>query len=251
MSARNTLANIRIVLIQTSHPGNIGSAARAMKTMGLSELYLVNPKSFPDDQAVAMSSNAADILNNAHVVDTLQEAIADCQLVVGSSARHERSLKWDILDSRSCGELVAKQAKASKVAILFGRESSGLSNEELALCRHLVHIPTNPDYSSLNVASAVQILGYECRIASLKNEGLEENHADNANADPDDAWITAKESEGYFEHLQSILIELDFLDPDNPRYLMPRLRRLYSRSGITRSELNILRGMLTAIQKRK
>ena len=236
-------------MIQTSHPGNIGSAARAMKVMGLNELYLVNPKSFPDEQAVAMSSNATDILDNAYVVNSLQEAIADCQLVVGSSARHERTLKWDIQDSRSCGELVVQQAKNGKVAILFGRESSGLSNEELALCQHLVHIPTNPDYSSLNVASAVQIIGYECRLASLNMADKEANTKKDKNTDPDDPWVTARESEGYFEHLEKVMVDIDFLDANNPRYLMPRLRRLYSRSGISKSELKLLRGMLAAIQK--
>ena len=236
-------------MIQTSHPGNIGSAARAMKVMGLSELYLVNPKSFPDEQAVAMSSNATHILDNAYVVNSLQEAIADCQLVVGSSARHERTLKWDIQDSRSCGELVVQQAKNGKIAILFGRESSGLSNEELALCQHLVHIPTNPDYSSLNVASAIQILGYECRLASLNMADNEANTKKDKNTDPDDPWVTARESEGYFEHLEKAMVDIGFLDAKNPRYLMPRLRRLYSRSGIRKSELKLLRGMLAAIQK--
>ncbi len=247
METNNILENIRIVMIQTSHPGNIGSAARAMKVMGLSELYLVKPKSSPDKQAVAMSSNAVDILEQATIVETLPEALSGCHLVVGTSARHERTLKWDIQDSRSCGKLVAKQAKSGKVAILFGRESSGLTNEELALCQHLVHIPTNPDYSSLNIASAVQILAYECRLASLDN-----THTDNLeNTHTEEDWVTADDVEGYFEHLKTVMVELNFLDPENPRYLMPRLRRLYSRSGITRSELNILRGLLTAIQKRK
>lgn len=250
MNTRNTLDNIRIVMIQTSHPGNIGSAARAMKVMGLSELYLVKPKSFPDDLAVAMSSNAAEILDKATVVESLPEAIADCQLVVGSSARHERTLSWDIKDSRNCGELVAQQAQHGKVAILFGRESSGLTNEELALCQHLVHIPTNPDYNSLNVASAVQIMAYECRIAAFSNES-NNNDDEISNTESGDDWVTAKDMDGYFDHLKEVMVDLDFLDPENPRYLIPRLRRLYSRSGITRSELNLLRGMLSAIQKRK
>lgn len=243
MIARNILANIRIILIHTSHPGNIGSAARAMKTMGLSELYLVKPKTFPDEQATAMSSNASDILDSAIVVDTLQEALVDCQLVVGSSARHERSLSWDILEPRDCSEQLVKQAKTGKVAIVFGRESSGLTNDELALCHYLVHIPTNPDYSSLNVASAVQILSYECRMASRSKLEINEGDVEEV--------ATVDAMEGFYEHLESAMIDTEFLDPENPRHLMTRLRRLYGRVKVTPSELNILRGMLSAFQKRK
>ncbi|MEH6455572.1 MAG: RNA methyltransferase [Cocleimonas sp.] len=253
-SLNNTLQSIRIVMIQTSHTGNIGAAARAMKVMGLSELYLVKPKSAPDAQSVAMSSNATDILDNAVIVDTLSEAISDCQLVVGTSARHERTLAWDIQDSRSCGELIAKHASSkpnAKVAVLFGRESSGLTNEELAVCQHLVHIPTNPDYSSLNVASAVQILSYECRLASMKLEKSTPSDDSDNNDNSDDEWVSADNLDSYFEHLKQVMVDVKFLDPENPRYLLPRLRRLYSRSGITHSEMNILRGMLAAIQKSK
>ena len=243
----NILDNIRIVMIHTSHPGNIGAAARAMKVMGLSDLCLVNPKSFPDDQANAMSANATDILDKATVVTTLAEAIADCRLVIGSSARHERTLSWDIQDSRECGETIAQHATNAKVALLFGRESSGLTNDELAVCQHLVHIPTNPDYSSLNVASAVQLLAYECRIASLKDNSAPNDKIDK---DQEDEWVTAEEIDGFFQHLKQVMEEVDFLDPENPRHLMTRLRRLYSRSGMTRSELNIQRGFLSAIQKK-
>jgi len=258
---QSTLQNIRIVMIQTSHTGNIGAAARAMKVMGLSELYLVKPKSPPDEQSIAMSSNATDILDNATIVETLSEAITGCQLVVGTSARHERTLNWDIQDSRSCGELIAKHASSqanAKVAILFGRESSGLTNEELAVCQHLVHITTNPYYSSLNVASAVQILSYECRLATMNlqqapstanNENSDRGSCGNKNSD--DELVSADDLDSYFEHLKQVMIDVNFLDPNNPRYLIPRLRRLYSRSGITRSEMNILRGMLASIQKRK
>ena len=256
---QTTLNGIRIVMIQTSHTGNIGAAARAMKVMGLSELYLVKPKSAPDEQSIAMSSNATDILDNAVIVDTLSEAISGCQLVVGTSARHERTLSWDIQDSRSCGELIAKHASSqanAKVAVLFGRESSGLTNEELAVCQHLVHIPTNPDYSSLNVASAVQILSYECRLAAMDLQQTETTDVDKtenneSNKNNEDEWVSADDLDSYFDHLTKVMVDVNFLDPDNPRYLIPRLRRLYSRSGITRSEMNILRGMLASIQKHK
>jgi len=246
MSARNTLANIRIVLIQTSHPGNIGSAARAMKTMGLSKLYLVKPKSFPDDQATAMSSNATDILNSAVIVNSLQDALIDCQLVFGTSARQERSLRWDILEPRESAEQLLKQAQTGKVAVLFGRESSGLTNDELALCHHLVHIPTNPDYSSLNIASAVQILSYECRLAS-QTQKMRSKYIDNESEEV----VTADAMESYYNHLETAMMEAGFLDPEAPKYLMSRLRRLYGRVKLTPSELNILRGMLSAFQKNK
>ncbi len=235
-------------MIHTSHPGNIGAAARAMKVMGISDLCLVNPKSFPDDQAYAMSANATDILENTTVVTTLAEAIRNCRLVVGSSARHERSLSWDIQDSRECGVNIARHAKNAKVALLFGRESSGLTNNELAVCQHLVHIPTNPDYSSLNVASAVQLLAYECRLSALKNDStINDNKAEKGQQDK---WVTAEEMDGFFQHLKQVMEEVDFLDPENPRHLMTRLRRLYSRSSMTLSELNIQRGFLAAIQKK-
>jgi len=246
MQTRSTLANIRIVLIHTSHPGNIGSAARAMKTMGLSNLYLVKPKSFPDKQAVAMSAGATDILDKAVVVDSLQEAITDCQLVVGASARHERSIRWNIQTSRKCGELVVQQASNNKVAILFGRESSGLSNEELAQCQHLLYIPANEEYSSLNLASAVQIMGYECRMAWLAQQNKQANETTTS-----ENLVTASEMEAYYKHLENSMIQSGFLDPEKPKHLMTRLRRLYGRIQLEKSELNILHGMLSAFNKDK
>jgi len=248
------LDNIKVVLIETSHPGNIGSAARAMKTMGLNNLCLVNPKSFPDKQANAMASNAGDLLDAATVVGSLQAAIADCHLVIGSSARHQRSLSWDVFDSRHCGEIVAEtldSSHATKVALVFGRERTGLSNEELARCHHLVHIPTNPDYSSLNVASAVQILAYECRVAVMLRKKGPNNKSSAKLTDhsASEEIVTTKDMQGYYDQLQDLMIETGFLDPDEPRLLMSRLRRLYGRLRISRSELNILRGILTAFQK--
>ncbi len=245
MTARNTLANIRIVLIHTSHPGNIGSAARAMKTMGLSQLFLVKPKSFPDEQAITMSSSAADILDQAIVVDTLKEAIADCQFIVGTSARHERSLSWQTSAPRSCAKNLTEQAQTGQVAIVFGRENSGMTNDELALCHQLVHIPTNPDYSSLNIASAVQILAYECRVAQLSQGEFEKQKLDKK-----DTLATAKEVESYYQHLEKAMIDADFLDPKNPRHLMKRMRRLFGRTHLSRSEINILRGMLSAFSRK-
>lgn len=242
------LNNIRIVLIQTSHPGNIGSAARAMKTMGLSQLYLVKPKQFPDKQAEVMSANATDILDYAVVVDTFYEALKGCRLVIGSSARHERTIDWDVLDPRNSAERLVKQAYSGRVAIVFGRESSGLTNDELSLCHHLVHIPTNPDYSSLNVASAVQILSYECRAAALQKY-FESNDALEAEISGKDRLVTVDEMEGYYNHLEEAMIVAGFLDPAKPKHLMTRLRRLYGRAKMTQSELNIMRGIVSAFDR--
>ena len=241
-----SLSNIRIVLIQTSHPGNIGAAARAMKTMGLSDLCLVKPSRFPDDQAEAMASGADDILKSADVVETLEEAVADCKIIIGTSARSQRTLRWVISEPRECGVIASENSAKGKVAIVFGRERTGLTNEELALCHQLVHIPSNPEYSSLNVAAAVQILSYECRVAHL--DGV--NDAKQAGT-LDEEIVSAKDMEGFYSQLEKLMIDTDFLDPDNPRYLMRRIRRLYGRIQITRSELNLLRGSLSAFAGRK
>lgn len=241
-----SLSNIRIVLIQTSHPGNIGAAARAMKTMGLSDLCLVKPSRFPDDQAAAMASGADDVLRNAHIVETLEEAVADCKLIIGTSARSQRTLRWVISEPRECGVITNKNSTKGKVALVFGRERTGLTNEELALCHQLVHIPSNPDYSSLNVAAAVQILCYECRVAYL--DGVSESKQEHS---LDEEIVSAKDMEGFYTQLEKLMVDTEFLDPDNPRYLMRRIRRLYGRIQVTRSELNLLRGSLSAFAGRK
>ena len=247
-----SLSNIRIVLIQTSHPGNIGAAARAMKTMGLSDLYLVNPVSFPDPQASAMASGADDVLNAAQVVSSLSEAVADCHHIIGTSARSQRTLRWSLLSPRECGEKAAERSTHEKVAIVFGRERTGLTNEELELCHQLVHIPSNPDYSSLNVASAVQILSYECRVASLEvAASVDESPEALPESDLGEAVVSAEDMDGFYNQLEALMIETDFLNPDNPRYMMRRMRRLYGRIQVTRSELNLLRGSLSAFQGRK
>jgi TrmH family RNA methyltransferase len=249
-----SLSNIRIVLIQTSHPGNIGAAARAMKTMGLSDLCLVNPLHYPDPQAIAMASGADDVLQQATVVSGLSEAVADCQHIVGTSARSQRTLRWSLLEPRECGQFAAENAAQNKVAIVFGRERTGLTNEELELCHKLVHIPSNPDYSSLNVASAVQILSYECRVAELdrqKAEGADVPQVPLGDESLDEEIVSAEAMDGFYQQLENLMVETDFLDPKNPRYLMRRMRRLYGRIQVTKSELNLLRGSLSAFQGRK
>jgi TrmH family RNA methyltransferase len=244
------LQNIRVVLVNTSHPGNIGGAARAMKNMGLSRLVLVDPEDFPSPEAQARASGADDILAGAQVVATLEEALVGCSLVIGTSAR-DRRIPWPLLDPRECGKTSVEQAQlGGEVALVFGREYAGLTNEELQRCQYHVHIPSNPEFSSLNLAAAVQVLVYEVRMAWLEQEGLPskvEKVETTAmlNAQP----VTVDELERYYEHLESTLVEIGFLDPEKPRHLMSRLRRLYGRSGISKLEMNILRGILTETQK--
>ncbi len=236
------LERTRIVLVNTSHPGNIGGAARAMKTMGLEELYLVAPEEFPHPKAVEMASSAGDILDNAVVVTHLDEAIADCTLVIGASAR-SRTIPWPLVTPRQLAEQIRAEAPDSVTAILFGREQSGLSNEELQRCHVHVQIPANPAYSSLNIAQAVQVIAYELRIASLNELSVNEEW--------DYRLATADEMEKFFNHLQEVLVEIDFLKMNAPRKLMTRLRRLFFRTRPDVMEMNILRGMLTAIQEAK
>lgn len=235
------LDRIRIVLVNTSHPGNIGSAARAMKTMGLSDLCLVSPvEPFPHAKAYEMASGAGDILDEAKVVATLDEAIADCTLVVGTSARL-RTIPWPLLTPRDMAEKVRQEPENSQTAILFGREQSGLSNEELQRCHLHINIPANPAYSSLNLAAAVQVVAYELRMASLNNAALTEEW--------DYRLATADEMEKFFLHLQEVLIQIEFLKLSAPRKLMTRLRRLFFRARPDVMEMNILRGMLSAVQE--
>ncbi|BFM15852.1 tRNA (cytosine(32)/uridine(32)-2'-O)-methyltransferase TrmJ [Maricurvus nonylphenolicus] len=235
--------NIRVVLVNTTHPGNIGGAARAMKNMGLSQLYLVDPKDYPADKAVWRASNAQDVLESAVVVDTLDEAIADCGLVVGTSAR-ERRIPWPLVTPRECGERAWAEANHHPVAIVFGREDRGLTNEELQKCNYHVHIPSNPEYSSLNLATAVQVLCYEMRMAYLTEKDGQLPTFDDWDQPPADS----KAIELYFEHLEDTLHQLGFITPDNPRQTMTRLRRLYNRIRLDEMELSIMRGMLTSIK---
>ncbi|KOP52786.1 MULTISPECIES: tRNA (cytosine(32)/uridine(32)-2'-O)-methyltransferase TrmJ [Pseudomonas syringae group] len=241
------LQNIRVVLVGTTHPGNIGGAARAMKNMGLSRLVLVEPRIFPSPDADARASGATDILEAAQVVATLEEALVGCRLVLGTSAR-DRSLPWPLLDPRASGEKVIEQAgEGAEVALVFGREHAGLTNEELQRCHFHVHIPSDPAFSSLNLAAAVQVLSYEVRMAwlALSEQGEASRPASAHSAE----LATMDEMEGFYGHLESTLVDIGFLDPEKPRHLMARLRRLFGRSEVERSELSILRGVLTETQK--
>lgn len=242
--------NIKIILVNTSHPGNIGGVARAIKNMGMNQLVLVDPQEFPSDKATARSSGAADILENAIVVGTLQEAIADCQYVVGTSAR-SRHIPWPVVNPKELAAQLAPilndETKTEKVGIVFGREDRGLTNEELHLCNHHVHIPSNEDFSSLNLAAAVQVISYELRMTKLGLANISD--APHWGTDWDIDLASSEETENLFAHLESTLIDIDFLDPENPRQLMTRLRRLFLRSQLDKVEVNVLRGILTATQK--
>ncbi|MEW6119680.1 MAG: RNA methyltransferase [Pseudomonadota bacterium] len=235
------LANIRIVLARTSHPGNIGAAARAMKTMGLSQLVLVQPDIFPNSQADAMASGAVDILERARVCETLEAALAETTLALGVSARR-RDIVADVLMPGEAANRVLVEAQAAPVALVFGNETSGLSNEELGLCQALVTIPANPDYSSLNLAAAVQVLSYELRCAWLGQDSWPQPGVVGASGD---------ELEKFYGHLERTLTELEFLNPGSPGKLMQKLRRLFSRTRLAKEEVNILRGILTAAQDAK
>ncbi|MCH7374049.1 tRNA (cytosine(32)/uridine(32)-2'-O)-methyltransferase TrmJ [Aeromonas sp. MR19] len=236
------LDQIRIVLVNTSHTGNMGSAARAMKTMGLTQLVLVDPQTLPDDNAMALAAGASDVLANARIVSTLDEAIADCGLVIGTSAR-SRTLSWPMLDPREAGEKAVVEGVKHPVALVFGRERTGLTNDELQKCHYHVAIAANPEYSSLNLAMAVQTICYEVRMHWLQDQVPEvESEADYPSAD---------QLEGFYQHLEQTLLKTGFIADDHPGQVMSKLRRLFNRARPETVELNILRGILTSVQKPK
>jgi len=233
------LKNIRIVLVETTHPGNIGATARAMKNMGLTRLSLVKPQRYPSHEASARAAGADDVLAAAQLCDSLDQALEGCGLVFGASAR-SRSIPWPQLDPRQAAARAVQASVADEVALVFGREHAGLSNLELDRCNYLVTIPTSPEFASLNVAAAVQVLSYELRVAAQEaaptvvlNEPL----------------ASAEERERFYQHLEQVLLDLEFLNPDNPKHLMRRLRRLFNRVELDCNEVNILRGILTAVER--
>ncbi len=240
MSSSTDLANlpVHIVLVRTSHPGNIGAVARAMKTMHLSSLRLVQPRMFPHADATAMASGSDDVLAKALICETLEEAVADCGLILGASARL-RSLRWPQMGPREGAASALSEAREHPVALVFGHERTGLTNEELSLCHALINIPANPDYSSLNLAMAVQVMCYELLMFSLgpDSEPIDEQKRDLA---------TAQEMNYFYTHLEQVMIDTGFLDPVAPRRLMKRLRRLFGRARPDKQELNILRGILSS-----
>lgn len=241
------LDNVRIVLVHTSHPGNIGAAARAMKNMGIRQLYLVAPKNYPAPDAMFRAASAMDVLDNAVVCETLDEALSGVQWVVGTSAR-ERRIPWPIDDVRGCAATMQREIAADNtVAVLFGREDRGLTNDELQRCNQHLNIPTDASYSSLNLGMAVQVVSYELRMACLNADDQAQKPA--VTADWDAPWVDAQDMERFYVHLEETLVALNFLKAEAPRQLMTRLRRLFNRQRMDSMELNILRGILTAAQK--
>jgi len=235
------LERVRVVLVRTSHPGNIGAAARAMKTMGLQRLYLVQPQQFPDPVADARASGADDVLAAATVVSSLQEALQDVVMAAALTARR-RELSVPPMQARDAAPHLLSQARNGDVALVFGAETSGLTNEEVMLCTLPVSIPANPAFSSLNLGAAVQLLCYELRMAAqLPGAALPE-------APP---LASFDEIEGFHAHLERAMLASGFYDPANPRRLLPKVRRLFGRVGLERDEVNILRGILSALEKRR
>ena len=241
-----SLDRIRIVLVQPTHGGNIGGCARAMKNMGLSRLVLVAPQEFPSEQASARAAGADDILAQAQVCATLDQAIADCQHVVGASAR-ERRIAWPMLAPHQAARLLVDEAVRKEVAVLFGRERTGLTNDELDRCQALVTIPANPEFSSLNLACAVQVMAYEIWRASEAGESQAPTAPDELLGE---ALATHAEVQQFYQHLELAMRETGFLDPENPRLLMRRIMRLYNRVQMTRNEVNILRGILASFKEK-
>jgi tRNA/rRNA methyltransferase len=238
MSA-DLLSHIRIVLSHTSHPGNIGATARAMKTMGIVSLYLVNPKKFPDADADARAGGASDVLQNARVCASLAEALQGTVYALAVSARR-RELAYASAEARSAAQALVAAAQGGEVAIVFGTEMSGLTNEEILQCRAMAHIPADPAYSSLNLAAAVQVMAYEARVAALGAQLL---------PPPESQPARHEDVENFYLHLEQSLLASGFLDPANPRRLIPRLRRLFGRARLEQEEVNILRGMLNSFRK--
>lgn len=234
------LTNIEIVLVGTTHPGNIGGAARAMKNMGLARLTLVAPQEFPSAAASSRASGADDLLAGARICADLDEALAACTLVMATSARL-RTIPWPVLEPREAAAHLWRGAQQGRVAVVFGREHSGLSNHELERCGHLIHIPTSEQFSSLNLGAAVQVIAYELKLAA-RGEALPAPERDSP-------LVVDAELQELYRHLEEALLEIGFLNPDAPKQLMRRLKRLFNRVDLERTEVNLLRGILKAAQR--
>ena len=249
------LSHVRIVMVNTTLPANIGSALRAMKTMGLSKLVLVSPKTYPHPDINALAAGATDLIEQIEIVETLEDAIKDCHIVFGTSAR-SRTIPWPLLDARPAAEKSLKAVINDKqeVAVIFGREDRGLTNEELALANFHVTIPVNTDYGVLNVAQAIQIICYEMRMAAMDKMGKEIDPeatmhvTETEDMQWDEPLVTHEQMEQFYPHIEKMLAEIEFLDPKNPRLLPLRLRRLFGRIQLDRMEYHLLRGIFSRVQ---
>ncbi|EJC1073181.1 tRNA (cytosine(32)/uridine(32)-2'-O)-methyltransferase TrmJ [Vibrio cholerae] len=236
------LERVKVVLVGTTHSGNIGSAARAMKVMGLSQMVLVDPQCQVDAQAIALAAGASEIALNAQIYPTLEAAVADCGLVVGTSAR-SRTLEWPMLEPRECGEKLISEANQHSVAMVFGRERTGLTNDELQLCHYHVCVPANPEYSSLNLAMAVQLLSYEVRMAYLALQQSSQSST------LQEEYPRHQELERFYAHLEQVIMQTEFISAQQPGQVINKLRRMFTRARPEAQEINILRGILTSVQK--
>ncbi|MGF2879251.1 RNA methyltransferase [Acinetobacter johnsonii] len=249
------LSHVRIVMVNTTLPANIGSALRAMKTMGLSKLVLVAPKTYPHPDIDALAAGATDLIEQIEIVETLADAIKDCHLVFGTSAR-SRTIPWPLLDARPAAEksISAVVNDQQDVAVVFGREDRGLTNEELAMANYHVTIPVNTDYGVLNVAQAIQVICYEMRMATLavvesgEDEAASMPVTDTESMQWDEPLVTHEQMEQFYPHIEKMLAEIEFLDPKNPRLLPLRLRRLFGRIQLDRMEYHLLRGIFSRVQ---
>jgi tRNA/rRNA methyltransferase len=244
-SPRDALSRVRIVLANPSHPGNIGAAARAMKTMDLARLVLVRPKKFPEPDAAARAAGAGDVLARAVVCDTLGEALSGTVFAAALSARH-RNLGPQRLQAREAAALILENAAAGEVALVFGNETAGLSNEGVQRCQCAVFIPANPEYSSLNLGAAVQLMCYELRLAACGGHPVETTKTAPFRSPP----AGHDDVERFYAHLERVMVQTGFLDPQQPKRLMAKIRRLFGRTGLERDEINILRGLLDAVERR-
>jgi tRNA/rRNA methyltransferase len=245
------LANTRIVLVRTSHPGNIGAAARAMKTMGLRRLLLVAPKKFPDPVAEARATGALDVLQAAQVCESLEQALAGSTHAVALSARR-RELSHQLRSAREAAVELAGRALNGEVALVFGAEISGLSNDEVGLCHELAMIPADPDYSSLNLGSAVQVMAYELRVALFGGDApMLKKHQVESAGEIAPELARFEDVEHLYRHFEEIMLATGFLNPAQPKRLMPRLRRLFARASLEKEEVNILRGFLSSVNSPK
>lgn len=244
MNPELLLSRIRVVLCRPSHPGNIGAAARAMKTMGLSNLYLVAPKQFPDPEADTRATGAVDVLERAIVTNSLKDALVGSAFVVALTAR-QRDIGPVLGQPRETVERLLAEAANGEVALVFGNETVGLSNEEILHCQAAVTIPTNPDFSSLNLGSAVQVLSYECRMAAFAGRPPVAGHGVTPFASP---VATHDEVEGLYGHLETVMTSTGFFNPEQPGRLLQKLRRLFGRVRLEKDEINILRGILASTQ---
>ena len=239
--------NIRFVLMGTTHSGNIGAAARAMKTMGVNDLALVNPEGFPSAEATSRASGADDLLFHADVCESIDSAIQECKLVIGTTAR-KRHLDIPVIDARQAAKILINESKVNKVALVFGKERYGMTNEEVERCHYLVRLPTIESFSSLNLASAVQVLAYECRMAELDYQNSDQNIQSNEAVEED--YVDAGKMESFYQHYFDVMEKALYLRKEGHESIKTKIRIMYNRIRPKKYEIDILRGFLSKLEKK-